>query len=124
MGKLENLMPIEEVNSRRTREQHSADSKRAGQASAEARRKKKAIKETINLMLEMPVFNEKMKKQMQDLGFIDEELTNQTALVLALYKRALSGDVMAFNTLADRSGEIVKQKVETTQVPIIKDDID
>ena len=124
MGKLENLMPIEEVNSRRTREKHSADSKRAGQASGEARRKKKAIKDTINLMLEMPVFNEKMKKQMQDLGFIDEELTNQTALVLALYKKALSGDVMAFNTLADRSGEIVKQKVETTQVPIIKDDID
>ena len=122
MANLQNLVPID--NSRRSREEHSETSRRGGKASGEARRKKKAIKETINLMLEMPVFNEKMKKQMKELGFIDEELTNQTALVLALYKRALTGDVMAFNTLADRSGEIVKQKVETTQVPIIKDDID
>ena len=120
MANIQNLIPIEHLSNEEAKRRGSM----GGKASAEARRKKKAIKETINLMLEMPVFNEKMKKQMQDLGFVDEELTNQTALVLALYKRALSGDVMAFNTLADRSGEIVKQKVETTQVPIIKDDID
>ena len=120
MANIQNLIPIEHLSHEEAKRRGSM----GGKASGEARKKKKAIKDTINLMLEMPVFNEKMKKQMQDLGFVDEELTNQTALVLALYKRALSGDVMAFNTLADRSGEIVKQKVETTQVPIIKDDID
>lgn len=120
MANIQNLIPIEHLSNEEAKKRGS----KGGKASAEAKRRKKAIKETINLLLEMPVFNEKMKKQMQDLGFVDEELTNQTALVLALYKRALAGDVMAFNTLADRSGEIVKQKVETTQVPIIKDDID
>ena len=35
MANEQNLMPIELVNSRRTREQHSEDSRRAGKKSAE-----------------------------------------------------------------------------------------
>ena len=120
MANIQNLVPIEHLSNEEAKKRGS----KGGKASGEARRKKKMLKDTINLMLEMPVFSEKMKEQMQELGFVEEELTNQTALVLALYKKALAGDVLAFNTLADRSGEIVKQKVETTNVPIIKDDID
>lgn len=119
MANIQNLVPIEHLSNEEAKKRGSA----GGKASAEARRKKKAIKETINLLLEMPVYNEKMKKQMQELGYIDEDLTNQTALVLAMYKKALSGDVNAFNTIADRSGEVITQKVEKTEVPIIKDDI-
>lgn len=121
MANIQNLVPID--NSRYTQEERRERASKAGKASAEAKRKKKAIKETINLMLEMPVFNEKMKKQMQELGYVDEDITNQTALVLAMYKKALAGDVNAFNTIADRSGEVIKQKIETAEVPIIKDDI-
>ena len=121
MGKLDNLIPID--NSRRSREEHRESSRKGGIASGEARKRKKTIKETINLLLTMPVFNDKMKKQMQELGYTDEELTNQTALVLAIYKRALTGDVNAFNTLADRSGEVITQKIEQKEVPIIKDDV-
>ena len=46
MGK-ENLMPIQEVNSKRTREQHSADSRKAGIASGKARKEKKLWKDEL-----------------------------------------------------------------------------
>lgn len=121
MSRLDNLVPID--NSRRSREEHSESSRKGGKASAEARRKKKTIKETINLMLSMPIINDKTKKQMQQLGYTDEDMINQTALVLAMYKKALNGDVSAFNTLSDRSGEVITQKVEKTDVPLIFDDI-
>lgn len=44
-NKLNNLMPIEEVNSRRTREQHSADSKKGGIASGKSRNLTARLKE-------------------------------------------------------------------------------
>lgn len=43
----ENLMPIEEVNSRRTREQHSADSRKGGIASGKARNFKSLARELL-----------------------------------------------------------------------------
>lgn len=119
MGRLDNLVPIEHLSNEEAKKRGSA----GGKASAEARRKKKTIKETINLMLSMPIINDKAKKQMKELGYTDEDMINQTALVLAMYKKALNGDVNAFNTLSDRSGEVIKQKIETAEVPIIKDDI-
>ena len=121
MANIQNLVPID--NSRRSREEHSESSRKGGKASAEARKRKKTIKETINLMLSMPIINDKTKKQMQELGYTDEDMINQTALVLAMYKKALNGDVNAFNTLSDRSGEVITQKIEQKEVPIIKDDI-
>ena len=45
-NKLDNLMPVEELNSRRTREQHSADSRKAGIASGKARQEKATMKRT------------------------------------------------------------------------------
>lgn len=121
MNRLDNLVPID--NTRFTQEERRERASKAGKASAEAKRKKKTIKETINLMLSMPIINDKTKKQMQELGYTDEDMINQTALVLAMYKKALNGDVNAFNTLSDRSGEVITQKIEQKEVPIIKDDI-
>lgn len=50
--KTDNLMPIEEVNSRRTREQHSEDSRKAGKASGKARREQAAFRDFFNSVLD------------------------------------------------------------------------
>lgn len=44
---LKNLMPIEEVNSRRSREEHSEDSRKGGIASGKARSFKKLARELL-----------------------------------------------------------------------------
>ena len=78
-----NLMPIEEVNSRRTREQHSADSRKGGIASGEARRRKKTLKEELITLLETD--------------------NNNNKISTALLKKALAGDIQAFTTIRDKS---------------------
>ena len=54
MANEQNLMPIQEVNSRRTREQHSEDSRKGGKRSAEVRRQRKAMKEQMEMLLSLP----------------------------------------------------------------------
>ena len=103
MNTNENLMPIQEVNSRRTREQHSADSRKGGIASGEARRRRKTLKEELLLLLETD----------------DNNIKISTALI----KKALNGDIQAFTTIRDTIGEKPVDKVEQEVVNKIKVDI-
>ena len=120
----ENLMPIEEVNSNRTREQHSEDSRKAGIASGKARREKKLIKDNIELLLSLPIKSKKMKEQLAELGIEENEMNNQMAMVIAMYQKVLKGDVSAFNTLRDTLGQKPVEVQEVREVPKIVDDID
>lgn len=52
MAKEDNLMPIEEVNSRRSREQHSEDSRKGGKASGKSRREQAAFRDFFNSVLD------------------------------------------------------------------------
>ena len=58
-------MPIEQVNSRRSREEHSKDSAKGGKKSGEVRRKRKAMKEQMDLLLSLP-FNLKDSKGFEE----------------------------------------------------------
>lgn len=101
MANEQNLMPIELVNSRRTREKHSEDSRRAGQKSGEVRRQRKAMKEQMEMLLTLPFKQTKQLKFIKELGINEEEIDNQMALIVAMYGKALKGDVQAFNTIRE-----------------------
>mgnify|MGYP005782561909 CR=1 FL=1 len=101
MANEQNLIPIEEVNSRRTREEHSKDSQRGGQKSGEVRRQRKAMKEQMEMLLSLPFKQEKQLKFMKSLGIEEEEIDNQMALMVAMYAKALKGDVQAFNSIRE-----------------------
>ena len=90
-NKLDNLMPIEEVNSRRTREQHSEDSRKAGIRSGEVRREKATMKKTLELLL-----NEKDNK-----GRSYRELAT-----LGLLKGAIKGNANNYRTILETLGEL------------------
>lgn len=66
MANLENLMPIEQVNSNRTREQHSEDSRRAGIASGKARREKATMLQMLEKCLDAT--NDKTGKTYKELA--------------------------------------------------------
>lgn len=101
MANEQNLMPIEQVNSRRTREEHSRDSRKGGQKSGEVRRKRKAMKEQMEMLLSLPFKQKKQLDFMKDLGIEENEIDNQMALIVAMYGKALKGDVQAFNTIRE-----------------------
>lgn len=115
MANEQNLMPIEQVNSRRTREEHSEDSRKGGKKSGEVRRKRKAMKEQMDLLLSLP-FNLKDSKgndvadTLSFLGIDKEEIDNQMAIVISLWKTAMnSNSVQQINAVREIR-EIVKDE--------------
>jgi len=107
MDKRDNLMPIEEVNSRRSREQHSKDSSKGGKASAEKRKQIKTFKEMLEILLQ------------QDTEVEGEKMSNLQAVSVALLKKALGGDINAIQTLRDTAGQ---KPVENLSVEIEKNE--
>lgn len=99
------------------------EAKKGGINSGKARREKKLIKDNIELLLSLPIKNKKIKEQLAEVGIEESEMTNQMALVIAMYQKATKGDVSAFNTIRDTIGQGVTSKVTVEQVPIINDDI-
>ena len=120
MANEQNLIPIEEVNSRRTREEHSKDSQKGGQKSGEVRRQRKAMKEQMEMLLSLPFKQEQQLKFMKSLGIEEEEIDNQMALMVAMYAKALKGDVQAFNSIREVTQDD-KHVNEESKVEIISD---
>lgn len=93
MANEQNLIPIEQVNSRRTREEHSRDSAKGGVKSGEVRRQRKAMKEQMSMLLALP-FNLKdsqgneVRTMLASLGFDEDEIDNQMAMIISLWKTA------------------------------------
>lgn len=97
MANEQNLISIQEVNSRRTREEHSKDSAKGGKKSGEVRRQRKAMKEQMELLLSLP-FNLKDSKgndaadSLEFLGIDKKDIDNQMAMNIMLWKTAIDSN--------------------------------
>ena len=100
-----NLMPIQEVNSNRTREQHSEDSRKGGVASGVSRRRKRSLKEAADLYLSLPVSDRKMWNKISRRGVDPEDIDNQMAMIIGLTMAATAGDAKAAKVIVDLLGE-------------------
>lgn len=109
MANEKNLMPIEEVNSRRTREEHSEDSRKAGKASGKARRRKKSLKQKMQLLLSLPPA-ENDQTELSAMGVDPEDMDNEMVLVKALFIAAAAGDTRAFDRIQDVLGRSVARE--------------
>lgn len=98
MANIQNLIKNEDL----TLEQRRKNASKAGKASAKKRRERKAMQEQMEILLSLPIKNEKAKKQLTELGIQTNEIDNQMALIVSLYQTALKGgknSVQAFNTI-------------------------
>lgn len=91
--------------------------------SAEVRREKKKMKDALKSLLKLPIKNGSLKDELKELGFEDEEMNNQLALLVAAYNRGLLGDIKAIEFIRDTIGEKPKEEIELKEVPKILDDI-
>jgi hypothetical protein len=129
MANEQNLMPIEIVNSRRSREQHSRDSRKGGKKSAEARRKRKAMKEQMEMLLSLPLNikdrqGNEIKKVLSTLGIEEDQIDNQMAIIVALWKTAINSNNSQQIQAVREIREIVKDEQTTNddnRVQIIND---
>ena len=98
MANEQNLIPF---TSNQSREEAKKNGAKGGQKSGEVRRQRKAMKEQFEMLLTLPFKQSKQLKFIKDLGINEEEIDNQMALVVAMYGKALKGDVQAFNTIRE-----------------------
>lgn len=98
MANEQNLIPY---TSNQSREEAKKNGQKGGQKSGEVRRQRKAMKEQMEMLLSLPFKQEKQLKFMKNLGIEEEEIDNQMALIVAIYGKALKGDVQAFNTIRE-----------------------
>lgn len=115
MANIENLQPIRTLSKEEAKKRGS----NGGKASVKAKRERKAMKEQLEILLKMPLKNEKLKQQIADLGFKTKDIDNQMAMTIALYQEALKGNVKAYETIRDTIGEKPIEQVQNLNPPII-----
>ena len=107
-----NLVPL-------TTEKAREIGKKGGIASGKAKRQKKLIKDQISLLLSLPLKDKTTIKKLETLGIDTDNIDNQMAMVIAMWQKALKGDVNAFNTLRDTIGEKPVEQIENINPPVI-----
>ena len=113
MANEQNLIRNEDLTPSQRRE----NARKAGIASAKAKKKRKAMKEQMDMLLSLPVKSPKMKEQLKKLGIKSNEIDNQMALIVSLYQTALKGgknSVQAFNTIMEMTEEKEKETGKET----------
>lgn len=106
-----NLKPF--VKGEVNREQAVEAGKKGGKASVEAKKKKKKLRELCEMFGELPVYSDKAKEMIKQMGVSEEDMTNKMAAVIGVFKKAAAGDVQAFNAIRDIIGEKPKDEVDS-----------
>lgn len=102
MAREENLIPQAH---KLTVEQQSM----GGKKSAENKRKRKALKEQMEMLLSLPLTDDKAKAQFERMGIDADNMDNQMAMVVKTYAQALKGNINAVNTIREIIGERVME---------------
>ena len=104
----ENLIPL----NRRTKEEQRKIASKGGEKSVEVRREKAHLRKLVEAFGELKA-PEKIKKVLRDMGVDEKRCTNDMAIVVGLFQKAIKGDVSAFNAIRDITGE---KPIEKTDV--------
>lgn len=116
MANEQNLIPF----NKRTENEQREYARKGGQKSGEVRRQRKAMKEQMEMLLSLPFKQEEQLKFMKSLGIEEGEIDNQMALMVAMYAKALKGDVQAFNSIREVTQDD-KQPDKVQRIEIIND---
>lgn len=109
-----NLIPL----NKRTKEAQREIQSMGGTASAQARRKRKSLKESMNALLEMTPANKRDFNKLIRAGIPFENIDNSQLVVLALFNQAKSGDVAAIKELRNLIDESVENDTGKLEVLI------
>lgn len=98
MANEQNLIPF---TSEQNREEAKKNGAKGGKKSGEVRRQRKAMKEQMEMLLSLPFKQIEKLDFIENLGIDKEQIDNQMALLVAMYGRALKGDVQAFKEIRE-----------------------
>ena len=99
MANEKNLKPVR--NKVEARERGAKGGKKSG----EARRNKKFLKDCMINLLDMQINDTKQFNRLLKMGLDAEDIDNRALLTVALFRKALTGDVAAFKEIRNLIGE-------------------
>lgn len=105
MANEQNLVPINERTKSEQREIASA----GGKASGKARRRKKSLKQKMQLLLSLPP-TDSDRTELAVMGIEPEDMDNEMVLVKALFIAAAAGNTKAFDRIQDVLGRSVARE--------------
>lgn len=103
------------ANSERSPSERRALAKKAGIASGKARREKKAMRETLEELLTMPIKSgelDDIEKIKSLAGMRGKNISTQEAIMISMIKKAIKGDVKAAEYIRDTAGQKQTEKLE------------
>lgn len=83
--------------------------KKGGKKSVENKRKRKALKEQMEMLLSLPLTDDKAKAQFERMGIDSDDMDNQMAMVVKTYLQAMKGNINAVNVIREIIGERVME---------------
>jgi ribosome-binding protein aMBF1 (putative translation factor) len=107
-GRKENLLRPEDLTSEQLRERAS----KAGKASVVAKRRKKTMREALEMLMYKTELNEQTKQMLKAEGVSEDDLNHQMVITRSLIAKAESGDVQAYNAICAMIGEKPAEKME------------
>ena len=102
MAGIDNLKPL---STERAREIGS----KGGKRSVEVKRQRKAMREQMEMLLTLPLKDQKIINKFKQIGIDTNDMNNQMALIMATYQKALRGDMQAMNVIRELVGERVQE---------------
>ena len=103
--------------SRMTPEQRAENGRKGGLAKREATRKRKEMRETLDILLKMPMKKGKVYTAEDIKCFADlkgKNITIDQAMMVCLVQKALKGDLSAIGMVRDTVGEKPAEKIDAT----------
>ena len=103
--------------SKMTPEQRAENGRKGALKAIETKRKRKAMKETLEVLLDMPMKRGKVYTAEEIKSFADlkgKNITIDQAMMICLVQKALKGDLSAIAMIRDTIGEKPAEKVEAT----------
>lgn len=92
----------------RSGDEAQENGRKGGIASGAARRRKRALKDAVDLFLSLPVADTRTFNELTQKGVDPGDIDNQMAMVCGLHARACAGDAKAGKLILEMLGENTK----------------
>lgn len=83
------------------------------------REMKKTMRETMKDLLTLDISTKEQKEVLKKMGFAEEELNNQTLLMVSLFRSGLKGDIGAIKAIQDMMDDLNMREEKAEQQSVI-----
>lgn len=85
-------------------EEAARNGKKGGEASGVARRRKKALRDSLQLILDLDITDKRKRAKLKKMGVSEDDMDNQMVVALAVFQEAAKGNMRAVSRIVDIVG--------------------